>query len=260
MEEIETNQPNSDESSAASSEPQSAAGDQHAESSQEQSAQQSKEDNVPFHEHPRFKELVEQKNTAAKQVEELQKEIASIRSGLQNRPSQTTQQEKDALIERLKQIDPEFGSRFEKLNGLMPKLEQIEQWRQQMEADNSRRAAVSQIQQLHTQYKVPESLRVRYEREIRAIAAENPQLQLADLPKVYKQVHDDYSAMLDGLKRAERESYLTNKKQDASAPVSQPRGKPVNPNKGEQLPTNPDDLQRWTRDEVLKELRRARNS
>lgn len=250
----ENEQLNSDVQTESSSETQSAADSTPAQAGAEQTTNQ---DNVPFHEHPRFKELIEEKNSYRQQIEDLGRQMKELQASRQQ--SQTQTQTKDELIERLKGIDPEFGKRFEQMASRDAQFEQLLAWKQQMEAQQTRNQAVDMVQKLHAEYKVPENLRVRYEREIRAMAAENPNLKIQDLPKLYKSVHEEYTKLLDSVRRSDRESYVAGKKADGAAPTPQTKGKPVTPQVRKEFSKDSGVERQETVSEVLKLMRAGRD-
>jgi hypothetical protein len=254
FEEIE--QSNTDASNEVSSEPQMETAEEQPEAeAQPAQASQSEDTQKPFHEHPRFRELIEQKNQIAERATQYEKQLADLQRRLDTMSKPEAQKaQEDALIARLKGIDPEFGSRIEQLQSKLSKLDELESKLQSWETRSVETEAKSQLSQLYTEHKVPANLQARYEREIRMIAAENPNIQLTDLPKVFKKVHEEYTSFIDSVKRSERESYVTGKKADASAPVSQPKGKPASANKN-QFSKDPAKARQEMVEEVLKSVR-----
>ncbi|MDE2105718.1 MAG: hypothetical protein KGL39_51315 [Patescibacteria group bacterium] len=208
-----------------------------------ESQEQHKPSDVPFHEHPRFKELVEQKNQFASQFKDSQKVINQLYQKLQSleQSSQAQRAQEDALHARLKGIDPEFGERFSKLDGSLKELEQLKAWKQEMEMNQVRQQGVQMVNDLHTQNKVSKEMQDIYNSQIETMVRGNPNLGLRDLPEVYKDVHERMSKVLDSIKRTERESYVQGKKQDASTPASpkQPPGNKAANSKGFEYSKDP---------------------
>lgn len=186
---------------------------------------------TPFHEHPRFKEVIEQKNRYADEVKQLKEQFAEMQKRFETQ-SQPKPQE-NPLMARLKGIDPEFAEYIENLSTRAQKAEALEQRLNQREQADLRTQAVSEISKLHEANKVPESMREFYEREVRFEAMSNPKLGLQDLPQVYKAIHEKYSKLIEDTKRTERESYVKGKKDDSKAPTSQPKGTTVKPGRPE---------------------------
>lgn len=251
-----TEQLNSDVQVEASSEPQSQAAEAPEAQASGQEQQQS-QDNTPFHEHPRFKELIEEKNSYKEQLSRMQEQIERLSQAQSQPKSQDAQ--KDALLERLKGIDPEFGSLIETFKKNAEKLEQLEQWKQQSETQTLQQQAVSTVTRLHEENKVPAEIRSFYDAMIRQEAASNPKLGLKDLPQVYKTVHERFTKYLDSTKRAERASYVQEKGADSKAPVSQPKGKTVTPQVRKQFSKDSGEERQETVSEVLKLMRAERN-
>lgn len=199
-----------------------------------QQAQAKETNDVPFHEHPRFKELVSQKNQYADEIKQLQRQIAEL-----GKPKESPKE--DPLLARLKGIDPEFGARIEQLSATQQELQELRAWKQQMETERVREQAVRSIGEMHESNKVPSELRPMYEAMIEQKARANPNLGLKDLPSVYKEIHDSFSKYLEGTKRQVTESYVKGKKQDASLPASTSKGKAVDPGKAFQFSKNPEE-------------------
>lgn len=203
-----------------------------AESASQPKQEASSEREMPFHEHPRFKEIVEQKNQALEQAKQFQRAIDEMQARLKSFESakQTT---KDPLLDRLKGIDPEFGERFESVDKVRSELEEFKQWKSNLEAERIREKAMSQINELHAKNNVPEEFRSRYNRDIEFIASKDPNITLDDLSKVYQQVHEEWSKLLTSVKRDERKTYVEGKKKDASVPASQSKGSKASAQKKE---------------------------
>ena len=168
------------------------------------------EQTTPFHQHPRFQELVQQRRDSEERAKAIEARYTELEQRIQQMQTSSAKQE-DPLLTRLKQIDPEFGSRFEKLAGLESQVEQVNQWRQEMQMEQDRQQASQNLSDLYKQYNVSDSMRTRYEREIKALAYENPNLGIKDLPNVFKAVHEDFTKWQDEFRRKERESYVTDK-------------------------------------------------
>lgn len=188
------------------------------------------EDNVPFHEHPRFKELVEQKNQAQAQQKSLEEKYAAMeariqRQMLESQPKAKT--EEDALIAKLKGIDPEFAARIEQHSKSLQEVEMLKQRLQQFESNQIRTQAVSQVNTLHDTNKVSPEMRTFINSQLDLMAMQGQIKDLSELPKAYNQVYTQYKTFVDNIERTTRESYVKAKKADTSTPTSQPKGKPV---------------------------------
>jgi hypothetical protein len=204
-----------------------------------ESKQQSSEDNVPFHKHPRWVERDQELKAERSAREELGRQYAQLEKRLQELSQPKTQsQEKDALIERLKGIDPEFGERMERLNSVMPTVEKLQQQLQQMEQQAFVNNAVAKINSLHTEKNVSPSLQAKYNAEMDLAYRTGKIKSESDITKYYNEIHDSYSKLLEDIKRSERASYTQSKKSDAKTPPSS-KGKTVSPGKDFEFSKDP---------------------
>jgi hypothetical protein len=191
------------------------------------------EKQIPFHEHPRFKEVIEQKNQFKQQLEQAQRQQEELQRMVEEmRRSQEANKPKpqDALMERLKGIDPEFADRFGKLNEvdtLKQELQAFNEWKSEMAAERVRMEARSTMDKLFTENNVSKELRGIYEDRITAAANRNPRLGVQDLPNVFKGIHEEMSKLLEATKRETTKNYVADKKQAAAKPSAQPKGKPA---------------------------------
>lgn len=180
---------------------------------------------VPY---DRFQEVIAQKNQFAEQTKALQAQYDTLNRQIQEfQKGQLTPKQEDALVARLKGIDPEFGGRFEDLQKKLARLDELETKVTNFENKQVQDSAKLAVTNLHEQYKVPAEMRELYNALL--IQAENTGKirTVEDIPGYFKQVHENVTKMIDGVKRTERESYVAAKKGDAQLPTSQPKGKPA---------------------------------
>lgn len=186
------------------------------------------QDNVPFHKHPRWVERDNELKSEREARQRLERNYQEMERRLQDmaKPREPVVDKRSAMIERLKGIDPEFA---EFVSGLAPteEVKALREWKQQAEQQAERTRAYGELDRLHALHKVDGPLKDRYRLAIEAEVRANPHMTLSELPQIYKKVHDDYSAWIDGIKREANESYLKAKKTDSSVPGSQPKGTPV---------------------------------
>jgi hypothetical protein len=204
------------------------------------------ESQVPFHEHPRFKELIEERRAFKEQLDQtrgyteaLQRELQALRVPRQdNKPEEPKHKE---LIEHLRSINPSFAQFQEELiNNLEATRKEAsiaKELQKRLDAYEQREfqtQALSRISNLMESNKIPESLRKRYDREIRALAydeeIQGKKLGLNDVDRLFKSVHDDYTPFIETLKRDTLKGYVKEKKQD-TAPASTTGGAPQVPGK-----------------------------
>lgn len=180
---------------------------------------------TPFHEHPRFKELIEQKNQQAEQIKAYQEQMRELQNQFKSmQPKQKTPEE--ALLERLKGIDPEFGGWAENIDQTRRELAEFKEWKRNLELEQGRQQAQSALESLYTEHKVSKEMKDLYRSQIESIAYNNPDLKPQDLPKVFKQVHEGLSKWAQDYERSIRSKYVTEVKKE-TAPATQTGGAPA---------------------------------
>ncbi len=209
---------------------------------------QQQTDNTPFHEHPRFKELIESRSQLQSRVDEL----TNSRSGLESELQQMRQmleafQQKQAgpskpeqFISRLEGIDKDLADFVKQGYASQSEIAELKaQLDERIQSDRAREAAqyrdgvMKQISALHAEHKVDKDLHSYYQSEVMRIASENPNLRVNDLPNVYKQVHDTMSKYLDSRDRVKTKEYVVDKTKDGSVPASAKGGNPVGSKKAD---------------------------
>jgi hypothetical protein len=219
-EEVIQQDANSEDSSVASqTSTESATNEVTAADSSSNQRQPAAESQMPFHEHPRFKEIISDRNSLKEKLEAMEARFQQMESQKQQAP-----QKEHPFVSRLKEIDPSYGEWAGGVEQFKKELEEMKAWKQ----EQSRQALVteynSSIDKLHNENKVPETLRARIKKEIDYRAMTNPKLGLKDLPSIYKEVFEEETKFVEGLKRSERASYVTDKSKDARAPQTQTKG------------------------------------
>lgn len=183
------------------------------------------EANPQFIPYERFKEINDTKNEFQRRFEEQEKKLQEFQSRLSesSKQQEAVKSKEQALVERLKGIDPEFGSWAEQQEAARKELSELKAWRAQAEQQRIQTEARSTLDKLHSDHKVAPEARRMYDAMIANIATQNPHLGPKDLPSVYKTVHDEVSKFLEATKRATIAEYSSGKKQDSSVP-SQAKG------------------------------------
>jgi len=240
-----------------------------SETSQEQSqeaatTQTKQEDSTPFHEHPRFKELVEDRNRAKQELADYQRRMAEMERQLQTVASpkkiDPAQAERTELLARLKGIDPAFGKLIEDLNGKAEKLSEFDQWKSQQESERVRSQAITMIQQFHAENKAPKELHDLIQTQIEAAAMRDPSIGLHNLKQVYQEKFNALNGVIETIKRAERESYVKTKTEDSSTPATA-KGTPTKPGqKSVEWSKDPQERRAQLERRILDDLRQQRRS
>jgi hypothetical protein len=217
------------------------------------------EDNVPFHMHPRFQELIaerkqfrEQNETLARRLEEVQQQIQKF---------QQPAQQKDELMERLMGIDPQFAERFGKINEvdqLKQELSEFREWREQSAREQVAHQVDSLKDKFYTENNVPADRRRLYEAQLAYAAQNDPsfaKLSVSDLPKVMKGFHDEISKMFQSVERSTTKQFVEGKKTEAAKPATQSRGVPAKPAKQDAKPMSREEMRAAIIREALDEAR-----
>lgn len=243
------------ESSSDSTEASSAPAEHSAPESQAAPNTGSAPKEIPFHEHPRFQELVATKNQQMEQLRAYENRIRQFEAQLQNLSKPSQPPKVDELHQRLKGIDPEFGNRFEAVDKLRDEFQELRQWREAQEQQRVRDSAYAEVNRLHTQHELPDVLKPIYQAQLESLAAQNPNLKVNDIPRLYSEVHQNMVKILDSLRRSERESYVAEKKADAKAPANPGKGTPVAPSKGTEWSKNPEEARQQLISRVHKAMK-----
>lgn len=260
--ENEIEQVNSGVEEQASHEPTQPATQDESESSSQELAskneQKQPEPNVPFHEHPRFKELVEQKNKYADQLKAFEDRYKQLEERV-NQQQPKAEEKQDKLISRLREIDPEFAERMELLSTRAEQASEYESRLQQIQEQAFAQNALAKINEMHSKNAVSKELQDRYNRELDNAYRNGELRDLKSVEAKYKSIHDDYSKLLDSYKRSALEQYTSSKKADAKAPASQPKGQPVPASKKFDWSRDPDVARKQMIDRVLKTAKASDN-
>lgn len=205
-----------EQSSAAPVEPQTTTSES-TEGSKEASGSKN-EKYVPYE---RFQEVIKQRNESDERFKAYESRLKAFedRSRQQAEPKKA----ENPLLGRLKSVDPEFGSWAEKVEAAQAELQELRQWRSQAEAERNRSEAQTELNRLHSEYKVPEDLKETYrlflKEQVTKLESERGPLTVKDLAGVYKTVHDTVGKAFESRKRAEIANYATAKKTDSTPAV-----------------------------------------
>lgn len=171
---------------------------------------------APFHEHPRFKELIEERNQERQERARLAQQIQQMQAALQKQTQPNAQKSKqDQLLERLQGIDPEFAEFQKGLNEKLSVAEQVQKELQEMRTQRESEQALSQFDKLCSDNKVADKDKFLYQQIVANMANANNS-KVSELPNLFKQAHEQLSKYLGERDRANRESYVADKTKDKS--------------------------------------------
>lgn len=214
------------------------------------------EDKIPFHQHPRFQELINEKNQWKTQFETQGRQLQEMAARLDKLPKDSPQ--KDELMERLKGIDPAFAERFGKLgevDKLKAELAEFKQWREQSANETLRQNIDTGKTKFYTENKVPAERHDVYNAMFMNMIRNDPRLTINDLPKVMKTIHDTVGKMFTNVERGAVKQLADSKRADAAKPASLPRGSTANRAAGKESPMSKRDLQAAIIKESLDQIR-----
>lgn len=215
----------SDESSEPASEAPSDEGQGEEVAAPKVAAKEQQTDSTPFHEHPRFRELVEQKNQALAAQKALEQRYSELEDRLKTITAPKNEQ-KDELIEHLKTIDPRFAERIDQLSRTTSTISQLQQKLEAMERQQTVQTALSKINQLHEANKVSPEIKQFINNELDRQYMTG-KVNLGNLEEHYKAIHEGFKKFEEAIKRSTLEGYVPSKKADAKIPASQPKGTPA---------------------------------
>lgn len=220
---------NSAQENEVSQEPQNQVQEETTSHDEQVVKQEPKPAETPFHEHPRFKELVEQKNQYASQLSDMQRQFAEMQRQMQEASRPKPEKKADPMVERLKGIDPEFADYIASLKEQASSSDSIREELRQLKEQQFVDSAVTKVRNLHGENKVSDKLKPIYEAEMDRRYSKGELRTLGDIEKAYKEVHAFYTDLLAEKERDVRASYTSAKKTDAKAPATQPKGQVAKP-------------------------------
>lgn len=225
--------------------------------SQQAATQQPKE--VPFHEHPRWKEVMEERNAERQARATLEKQIAEMQRQIQeaSKPKSTQpdfNEVRTKMGERLKGIDPEFQQYMSLLEQqALSAKEELAAFREEQFVNR----AVSKFEELTKKDAVPQELVPLYRAQLDQAYREGKIRSLEELEKTYTSIHEPLNKLLETREKSALEKYTAEKKTAATKPASQPKGKPANPASPKTY-ANEQEARQATVSRVVAELRAAR--
>lgn len=267
MEELEsTSVETNDVSSSEASQPEVTQQAEPAASGNDQGSQPLKESaqvDVPFHSHPRFQELISQKNEMASRLNAYERQINEQRMQLQELTQRLPKQQpaENPMYKRLEEIDKDFAQYIRGIEDRASKYETVESKLQQVEkyfAEQEQQKLVSEYQNkmssLHNQYKATDQVKDLIEMKVETEILRNPNITLSQVDQLYKSAYEAYSNRFKEFERSITQKYVVDKKKD-QVPASQTGGAPAK-NLSSQKPMTKQDAI----DQMVKELRAAKQA
>ncbi len=217
--------------STASPEPQSDAQPELSEGQEAKQAASQQQKEVPFHEHPRWKEVMEERNAERQARAQLEGRIAEMQRQFaeERKPKSSTpdfNEVRAKMGERLKGIDPEFQAYLSQLEDqALSSKQELAAFREEQFVNR----AVGRFDELNKTNSVPKELEGVYRAQLDAIYREGKIRSMDDLEKAYKGIHEPINKLLADREKAYLEKYTATKKAAASTPAAQPKGRTATP-------------------------------
>lgn len=177
---------------------------------------------LPFHEHPRWKEVMEERNSERARAQALEQRLADMDRRFQE---QSKPKPQDPMYERLKGIDPEFADYMNGLKSRAEKAEALEARLEQFEQKQFTNAALSKFSELNKANSVSPELASLYEAALERQYQSGQIKTVADVEKAYQAIHSSTKKFLEAQERSVIEKYTASKKKDSSSPAGQPKGR-----------------------------------
>lgn len=213
------------------------------------------EDKVPFHKHPRWIERDNELKSEREARKGLEDRYAQMEAQLRQLSSPKVEKPSSKFVSDLEAISPEYGKWAREQEAMREEFQRMQQWRSQSETQAMQQQALSTVTNLHDQNKVPKEHQAWINDRLQA-AEQNGRLKtLQDLPTVYKSIHDEYKSFVDTIKRGERESYVTAKKESNASPSPQKKGTPVQSGKVAEWSKDPLEARQQLIDRILKQTK-----
>ena len=203
-----------------------------------EAAQEKQEEKLaPFHEHPRFKELIEQNRLAKEQSEKYQQDFYRLQAQLEALKEQSkpkVEEVKDQFLADLEKVNPAYAKSLEPIYAAAAQAQKLEQRLAQFEQAQFAEKAVSHFNKLLDDNKITDPMdRKIMERAVRAEVyereARGAKLTLKDLDKITNDFHAEYKATMDARERAITAKYVQAKTQDKAAPKGATGGAATTP-------------------------------
>lgn len=250
--EIESTQSDVTEETSSESQPE-------AQAEGKQAAPQ--EQNVPFHEHPRWKEVMEERNAEKQRSQALEQQLQQMQRQLQesSRPKSDKPDfnaVRTKMGERLKGIDPEFQEYMSLLEQqTIEAREESKAMREERLVENLK----SKFEDLSAKSSLSPAIKQLYfahmDAEYRAGRLNDP----SSLEKAFNAVHSGFAKEQEALKRAAIEEYTKAKQKDASKPTAQPKGKTPQVGKVDVSKMTPEQARQAMNKHIVSLLREGRD-
>lgn len=179
----------------------------------------------PFHEHPRFKEVIESNRSYKTQLEQYEAKTAELERKYDEMVrAQAPKPTEHPFKAKLREIDPAYAEYLESLEGKASSVDEVKQELQQLKYERLVTQYEGEVSRAQNEAKTTPEVHGFIKSQLDAMARAG-QVQMRDVPAKYKELASNFNTLLDSVKRAERASYVADKSKDAASPATQPKGK-----------------------------------
>lgn len=184
----------------------------------------SEERPAPFHEHPRFKELIDQNREFKQQNETYQQSLRALQSQMEDfKKSAAPKKEEpqDQFLADLEKVNPAYAKSLRAVYEKANIGEQALQRLQQMESQQFAQKAFSRFDNLMSSNKIEDPVdkeiySAAVEAEVYRRESRGERLGLQDLDKIFNSFHAKYSKYNEDRERKTTARYVSAKKNDAT--------------------------------------------
>lgn len=190
---------------------------------QESAPEKQEEKPAPFHEHPRFKELIEQNRESKQRADEYQQSLRTLQAQMEafkhyNSPKKE-EAPKDPFLADLEKVNPAYAKSLEAAYQKASKVDQLEAKLQQYETQQFQEKAVNHFNKILESFKVTDTFnRDIYQYAIRAAVDERERrgerLGLKDLDTIANDFHAKFTKHMEDNNRKLTASYVKEKASD----------------------------------------------
>jgi hypothetical protein len=213
---------------------------------------------MPFHEHPRWKEVMEERNAERQRAQALEQRIAEMqRQFMESQKAKTV--ESDPTYDRLKGIDPEFADYLKDVRSQASLAKQLQEELNSMKQEQFVNSALGKFDELTKANNVSPELANLYKSNIDLMYREGKIKTLGDLEKAYTELHGNTSKFLQAQERSIIEKYTASKKQDAKAPAAQSKGRAPSQSKSVEFSKNPQEAKAQLVKHIANSLKAGRD-
>lgn len=181
---------------------------------------------LPFHEHPRWKEVMEERNSERARAEALERRLQDMDRRMQESSKPKPQ---DAMYERLKGIDPEFAEYIKEAREQAALAKQLQSELSSYKSEAFTTSAMNKFSELNKANSVSPELANLYQAALEQQYQNGSIKTVADVEKAYQSIHASTKKFLEAQERSVIEKYTSSKKKDASSPAGQPKGRAPSP-------------------------------